>query len=240
MAADLQAVMIEKINGRLSKVPAKNRTAFTPPHISCPGNIIQGKFFFIVLADIGNHGSLHRQVRTCFFPVLSWDRSRKDALLFQDMSPELAQDPNDLQLISGFALLLQLGDAGKRGADFPAEGIFRREVQVLQSRIFQHRKDIFVIEQRIFRDQVGWEDCTRKEAFLFVCGKSIVHLPGVYHQAVLLFQVDPFPADEKIHLPFQDIDPLQISVPVAQGAHLRIAGEIALMDIQRNSQTVVM
>ena len=30
MAADLQAVMIEKINGRLSKVPAKNRTAFTP------------------------------------------------------------------------------------------------------------------------------------------------------------------------------------------------------------------
>lgn len=89
MAACLQPVVIQKVNGRLLQVLTEYRAAFTSSYISGSGNVFQGKFFSVMLAYVGDHGSLDGQIRDrLFFLPLSF-LDRKDAFFFQNMAPHL-------------------------------------------------------------------------------------------------------------------------------------------------------
>lgn len=95
IAADLQAVSVEKGDGRLPHIPTEDRAAFAAAHISCCGNVVQCELLRVMTINIGNHFSLGGEIAGFFSGSggMLWGQKRKRVCKQADQQTDHFQFP---------------------------------------------------------------------------------------------------------------------------------------------------
>ena len=99
---------------------------------------------------------------------------------------------------------------------------------------------VFPGQDSVLGDQIRMKKNADKQAVLIPADRiAIVHLTGRHHQAVACAEHNALTVNVIIHGSLEDMNPLQIVMPVAERPSVRIAGQPGGSDIEGNSRTIV-
>ena len=236
IAADLQAVSVEKGDGRLPHIPTEDRAAFAAAHISCCGNVVQCELLRVMTINIGNHFSLGGEIAGFFSGSggMLWGQKRKRVCKQAD------QQPDHFQFPAGSLFAVKRCGSFQDICTFIPVRCAGGNMEIVCRTVFQEGLQIFLGQAPVLGDQIRMEKNADKMAVVFPPdGIAVVHLAGRHHQAVAGAECDALSVDVVIHGSLEDMDPLQVIVPVAERPSVRITGQMGGSDIEGNTRPVV-
>lgn len=113
------------------------------------------------------------------------------------------------------------------------------EVKVGEALVFGDGLDVGLEEELVRRKEGGVEEYADKGALLGIYRVAVVHLPGIYHESVVLADLDIFAVDVVVHFSFQYAYEFDVVVPVAEGFHAWVRGESACSYVEGDACFVV-
>lgn len=104
--ADLEAVGVEEAVGGLVEVAAEYFAAFASADVSGGGDVGEGEFFGVVLADVGNHVFLELNILVYGF----FDREAVEDFFCVKLCPEGVEEGGGLEFVAGGGFCFQAGE----------------------------------------------------------------------------------------------------------------------------------
>ena len=165
IAADLQAVSVEKGDGCLLHIPAEDRAAFAAAHISCCGNVVQCELLRVMTVNIGNHFSLGGEIAGFFSGSggMLWSQKRKRVCKQTD------QQPDHFQFPAGRLCAVKCRGSFQDICTFVSVRCVGGNKEIVCRTVFQEGLQIFLGQAPVLGDQIrvekgadNWQSSSRR------------------------------------------------------------------------------